>query len=386
MISDDKKSRGQLKGYILEVVVRILLEKHGWYAIQEEVENKVKISGQEVEFRGRGTWHQIDVPCYFNRRIPYTYPLRLLGEVKFYSVEIQKEKIREYIGVMKDINENLFVDEDSLGQTRYTNIAVYFSASGFQEEAIKLAYAHEIKTVSYKNNMEFKHLRNFVEVLETVLPVSKTIVKGKRNVFLKDLDGLLRDFQQNIGVFSKKYFQGSKKPDFIARQNLERISNSLNQIQTSFLANSNSGIMLHILSQNEFPKDLFKKTDEQECTMNFTKMENDFNTWLEFSQDSNKRKYHFALPESLLRKLIKEEKIIFHFPYIIDNILRSLSLRFKKESIEKLIDEISKRKSSKKEKKIKKVTVTFLNLLLSNYSKILEKEGEQESYEIKQDR
>ncbi|MEK4536337.1 hypothetical protein NST21_13530 [Peribacillus sp. FSL K6-1552] len=351
MISDDKKSRGQLKGYILEVVVRILLEKHGWYAIQEEVENKVKISGQEVEFRGRGTWHQIDVPCYFNRRIPYTYPLRLLGEVKFYSVEIQKEKIREYIGVMKDINENLFVDEDSLGQTRYTNIAVYFSASGFQEEAIKLAYAHEIKTVSYKNNMEFKHLRNFVEVLETVLPVSKTIVKGKRNVFLKDLDGLLRDFQQNIGVFSKKYFQGSKKPDFIARQNLERISNSLNQIQTSFLANSNSGIMLHILSQNEFPKDLFKKTDEQECTMNFTKMENDFNTWLEFSQDSNKRKYHFALPESLLRKLIKEEKIIFHFPYIIDNILRSLSLRFKKESIEKLIDEISKRKSSKKRKK-----------------------------------
>ena len=92
--------------------------------------------------------------------------LRLLGEAKFYRSPLSKEHIREYIGVLKDIQENYFVADGMDLQNFYPRkleIGVYFSANGFQAEAEKLAYAHGIRTISYKNNPLINRLKLYIE-------------------------------------------------------------------------------------------------------------------------------------------------------------------------------------------------------------------------------
>lgn len=150
--------RSQLKGYLFEIIVLELLRKNNFHEVQvaREPPDRVReIRPGFIEFKGRGCWHQIDCPCDYSQLIPFMHPIRLLGEVKYYKTPLEKRHIREYIGVIKDIQENYFVADGVSPQEFYprkTEIGVYFSASGFQEEAEKIAYAHGIKTVSYANN------------------------------------------------------------------------------------------------------------------------------------------------------------------------------------------------------------------------------------------
>ena len=109
MHDENTTKRGQLKGYMFEVIIRRLLHLNDFEIITREVENRVRIQGNHsIEIKGRGTWHQIDSPCLYKESFPFIYDLRLLAEVKFHQGEIQKNKVREYIGVMKDISENYF--------------------------------------------------------------------------------------------------------------------------------------------------------------------------------------------------------------------------------------------------------------------------------------
>ena len=102
-----------------------------------------------VELKGRGGWHQIDCPFDYDGFIPFLYPVRLLGEAKFLQKEVQKNSIRSFIGVLKDIQENYFVDDsltDSMVRGRRMELGAFFAANGFNPEAEKLAYAHGIRT------------------------------------------------------------------------------------------------------------------------------------------------------------------------------------------------------------------------------------------------
>ena len=104
--------RSRLKGYLFEIVVLELLRKNNFCEVQvsREPEDRVRENRPGfVEFKGRGCWHQIDCPCDYSQLIPFMYPIRLLGEVKYHKTPLEKKHIREYIGVIKDIQENYFV-------------------------------------------------------------------------------------------------------------------------------------------------------------------------------------------------------------------------------------------------------------------------------------
>ena len=109
MERESNSLRSQLKGYLFEVIISELLAKNGFTRIasNSEPDDRVReIRRGFIEIKGRGCWHQIDCPCEYNHLIPFSYPVRLLGEVKFYKSHLDKKYIREYIGVIKDIQEN----------------------------------------------------------------------------------------------------------------------------------------------------------------------------------------------------------------------------------------------------------------------------------------
>lgn len=346
MKGEDSWKRGQLRGYIFEVIVRQLLKKNGWLLISDNEDGRVRRNNEyRIELKGRGTWHQIDTPCIFSRRIPFIYPLRLLVEAKYYSREVDKDKIRSFIGVIKDISENYFIDSSHTidSQNRYTDLGVFFSANGFQEQAVNLAFAHGIQTISYRTNLQMREIKKSIEELEeNGLSWNNTISNGKCYGFMNDLEELLEGNLSNIQNFLKKY-DGNDN----TQNSINQLYKSLKPVQTSFLGMTSRGVLLHFLSKDEFPDELFTQEDEASCRIYFndTQSSEDIPMWLEFSDDNKRGRFYFDVPaglEEVIRKggdILNEKERHFEkisVSIIVKGILRSLTLKIDKEWIEKL--------------------------------------------------
>ncbi len=300
MWGEDDVLRGKLKGYLFEIVILELLRKNGFERIDVKKESKKRVKETRegfIELKGRGCWHQIDCPCDYNRLIPFAYPLRLLGEVKFFKREIDKAYIREYIGILRDIQENYFVT-DKLSKrescSRKMEIGVYFSANGFQKEAEKLAYAHGIKTISYENNYIINRIKNIILELEEQYLSVKCIEKNKMKTFRKEIsDAILFGSPKeyiNVHSYWMNGFSGV----------LESLHEQLLNIRTSFIATTATGVFLHFVGYDYFPSYLFEGTDEGRCRVYYG-IDN-FGIryfWMEISEDIERRKFYFTPPQSL---------------------------------------------------------------------------------------
>jgi hypothetical protein len=344
MQGENNTRRGQLRGYIFEVVIRQLLKKNGWDLLNKNENGRIKVSSDfKIEIKGRGTWHQIDSPCIFLRRIPFIFPIRLLVEAKFYNQEIQKDKIRSFIGVIKDISENYFIDNIHTinSQNRYTDLGAFFSASGFQEETVNLAFVHGIKTISYRTNPEFKEIEDSIKLLEKDgLYCSKTIVAGQQLSFMKDLEEILADIT-GINAFLEKY-NGNDK----AKQHIKKLHELLHELQSNFFGLTSTGVLLHFLSNEKFPSELFENTDEQPCKVHYGNPTNrGIPMWLVLTEDRRRRRFYFDVPPGLEEVIRRGGDIIsakqHHFEklsvsYIINGLLRSLTLKIDKEWIDRL--------------------------------------------------
>ena len=327
--------RSQLKGYLFEIIVLELLRKNNFHEVQvaREPQDRVReIRPGFIEFKGRGCWHQIDCPCDYSQLIPFMYPIRLLGEVKYYKTPLEKKHIREYIGVIKDIQENYFVADGVNPQEFYprkTEIGVYFSASGFQDEAEKLAYAHGIKTVSYANNPLIDRLKFLIDTLE------------KNYISVQCLkDHTWNTFRQAF-VESLRYHTPLGYQPYLANgyENvIEDIGNTIDEIRSSFIATSATGVFLHFVGNAPFPAELFELSDEGRCRVyydydNFKKRY----YWLELAEDAQRRRFYFSPPESLdhaavfgSEVVLNEKERVFRVLNVnihINGIARSLLLR-----------------------------------------------------------
>lgn len=297
-------TRNQLTGYLFEIVVLELLCKNGFSEINIAGEPPERVRETRegfIELKGRGCWHQIDCPCEYNRMIPFSFPLRLLGEVKFYKRPIEKKYIREFIGVVKDIQENYFVADGMDPRNIYPRkmeAGVYFSASGFQAEAEKLAYAHGIKTISYENNYILDRVKYLIAELERNY-LSVRCLKDNWRGFKNDFTLCLRDGYQAYAFRRQDYWADGY-------QNvLNELSAAIAEIRTSFIATTATGVFIHFISDAEFPLGLFQNSDEGRCRVYYG--HDDFRHryfWLEITGDAHRRRFYFTPPMSLDHALL----------------------------------------------------------------------------------
>ncbi len=300
MIGENSTLRSQAKGYLFEIVITELLRKNDFSEVRVENEpyERVRKSRQYfVEFKGRGCWHQIDCPCDYSKLIPFSYPLRLLGEVKFHKKPLDKKYIREYIGVIKDIQENYFVaDSVNLKDlcSRKMEIGVYFSASGFQEEAEKLAYAHGIKTISYVNTYLIENIKNLIIEFERNYLSVRWIGYENWPEFRRAFEeALITGDYRGLSTYRHYLSQGYNEI-------IELLRGAIFNIKTSFIATTVTGVFIHFVGDADFPEHLFRNTDEGNCRVfynydNFGKRY----FWLELSEDEQRRHFYFTPPESL---------------------------------------------------------------------------------------
>lgn len=308
MYGENEVERGKLKGYLLELVLMKLLKQNNYIPVNATREPKKCVRENKkgfVEFKGRGCWHQIDLPFDYNRKVPFIYPIRLLGEAKFHKKAIKKAYIREYIGVLKDIQENYVVASGSKVKNlvqRRLEVGTIFSASGFQKEAEKLAYAHGIKTISYKNNPLFGDICKLIDDLEENHLSVKSIQKGNWKSFREHTINCLEESDTDIYEVNgeETLFEG----DYKAK--LEQLCEKVNDIKTSFVATTATGFMIHFLGEQEFPEELFREGDIGHCRVyyNGDVARDKRSFWLVFSRDWDERKFYFSPPESLDRAIV----------------------------------------------------------------------------------
>lgn len=350
MKQDTNLVRGQIRGNLFELAIVYFLQNNGFKIIKEDEYNKEYIrcnKNNVTEIKGRGTWYQIDCPFDYSVNLSFMFPLRMIGEVKFYSESIHKEKIREFIGVIKDIQENYIVNEQNkynytMLKPRYMEFGVYFSASGFQKEAEKLAYAHGIKTISYLNNPIIREIKNSILELE-----EHEIKADNRKIYFeylkKQLSGInsndstdivtLKDFKDFNNIYVTTYL------------------NNIKSVVTNFVATNDAGVLFHFVSNDLFPSNLFNNGDEQECRVRYNQLNNNERFfWLEFTNDNMrpKRRFYFTPPKELEKaasfggnKIFDEKKRIFNklsLNYKVNNIQRSLVLKIEEKWLETLRD------------------------------------------------
>lgn len=341
MRGENNTKRGMVRGYLFEAALRVLLERSGFKMVRPEADNvgRVRLTRANfLEIKGRGAWHQIDCPFDYGGFIPFLYPVRLIGEAKFLQTEVQKSAVRSFIGVMRDIQENYFVDDSLSGpmlRGRRLELGVFFAANGFTQEAERLAYAHGIRTVSYRNNRALAGIKALILLLEERYIKASVFSDNGWREFLPAFEEMLRGSFETVHFAER--FLGME-----AAGDLEQLVTALWALKTSFLASTDSGVLLHFLSEETFPEELFSELDTAVCRVHYVREDMESQFYLEFAGDGKKRRFYFAPPESLHGAALygneaadgRTEAKVLHTQVMIKGLRRSLDIRMDQDWLE----------------------------------------------------
>lgn len=314
----------QARGYLYEVLIAHLLKKNHFIECKSY---RCGVLNKTGEIQGRGTQHQIDYVGLYEKKIPFTYPIRLLAECKFWTETNSKTKskqykrvdksfIRQYIGVHKDISENYF-SKDMNRKIRFLDIPIIFSAGGFDTESEKLAWAQGINLVSHSKLKILKDILSFINFLVDHLP-KKYVTKKEHFKIVKKIvhDSLNQrlsiEYSRYIHLFEKyikrKFHYADQRLDF-----LESLFNEITNVnQKTFLfATTNSGKIINLISNDRFPDELFTNTDTQSCGIYFSNdnddenvesQQNDIVFYISFNHpDYSNRKFYFQANSEMLK-------------------------------------------------------------------------------------
>lgn len=317
--------RNQILGQLFEIFILKLVLMSGYKLIgfNDIDPDKVRMTRRNfIEFKGRGAYHQIDIPVDLIYRPSFIYPIRLLGEVKYHSKKISKDFIREEIGKMKDIQENYFVNNaltSEMRAKRRLEVFAFFSASGFNESAERLAYAHGIKTISYENNKCVKDIVRFIR------PLSKTISAFSNE---RQEEAIDRFFNLLIFGTADEILFETLHP----AKELKRLPLS---IRTSIIGTTITGLTIHFISNDRFPNELFRNRDYVNCRV---RSSNSLDKW-QLEVNGSDFVMYFSMPEIIKQESFsvdgnvvyprKETELdVIYFDRFIDQKQRRLEFRF----------------------------------------------------------
>lgn len=136
-----------LRGYVLEELLAALIRNTGYRLLVDASQDPSQLENQHngLAVRGRGGAHQVDVLGELAWIPAFTFPLRLIVEAKARKSTSGIGEVRNAVGVVADVNQNLPVG-GVLAQ-RFSYRYALFSTAGFSAPAAKYALAHQISLV-----------------------------------------------------------------------------------------------------------------------------------------------------------------------------------------------------------------------------------------------
>lgn len=333
MKKENQKNRGQVRGYLFERVICLLLKQNDLMLVKPDKYNRNRVRRARenfIELKGRGGWHTIDCPFDYDRTVPFLYPVRLIGEVRYHQTTVTKDAIRNFIGVLRDIQENYFIDDsltDEMVRERRMEIGVFFSVNGFQAEAERLAYSHGIRTISYKNNPIIQMIKDDIDVLESEYISYDLFAQKSTRFFLGDFESMMAGML-DVAELVERYELAAESAEVFTH-----LYETVQGIQSSIMATTNTGMVFHLLSDQKFPEELFTATDVAVGHIYYQNLseENQIAYYLELEKDEQHRKFYFTLPEGLNDQAVyglggETSNRMMHMTMKLGGIQRSLTI------------------------------------------------------------
>ena len=185
-------SHDVLAGYLLEELLASLIQSAGYRLLvhedQDPAELKTNRSG-DLQVRGRGGVHQVDVLGEFTFVPAFSQPLRLFVEAKARRSTTGLRVVRNALGTISDVNEAWMIDYSTNRARRHYRYAL-FSTSGFSRPAQDYAIAHQISLVDL-SGPEWSALRDAVD--NTAHDLLDGVPIGAGSFPVRILRQLLRD-------------------------------------------------------------------------------------------------------------------------------------------------------------------------------------------------
>ena len=185
-------SHDVLAGYLLEEVLASLIQSAGYRLLvhedQDPAELKTSRSG-DLQVKGRGGVHQVDVLGEFTFAPAFSQPLRLFVEAKARGRTTGLPVIRNALGTINDVNEAWMIDYSTNRARRHYRYAL-FSTSGFSKPAQNYAIAHQIALVDL-SGPEWSGLRDAVD--NTAHELLDRVPTGAGSFPVRIVRQLLRD-------------------------------------------------------------------------------------------------------------------------------------------------------------------------------------------------
>lgn len=159
-----------IKALLLEEVLLSLLKNSGYRIVNKAENDPTLYDGKSgLEVKGRGWNHQIDAIADFSMSPPFSYPIRLLLEAKFYAESIGIDIVRNAVGVLKDVNEFWVSNNlNRMSKPRYHYQYAIFTSSAFTLPAQQYAFAQDIYLIKLENNKYFLPIVNAIKDLSFV--------------------------------------------------------------------------------------------------------------------------------------------------------------------------------------------------------------------------
>ncbi|MFH1261769.1 MAG: hypothetical protein ABII39_07515 [Candidatus Micrarchaeota archaeon] len=222
-----KKNINNMKGYLFENLINILVEKSGF--LLDFDSNQIVKSAKTKRMKGRGSTHQVDVLGKFKFSIPFSFNFLLIGECKALKSKVKIPEARNFLGVIQDIRQYAHVDLKEGGKKRYKSILndqfrispAFFSLKGFEKKAEEFLICHEIFPISYENNDTIKEI-------------------------FEDLDSLAKQKEKEVEEYKKENKNYLKYAQEVS-DSLKKIREKLSSIY-SYFALINNSILVNVIS------------------------------------------------------------------------------------------------------------------------------------------
>ena len=194
-------THGQLKGALLEYLVRRLLANCGFTTVRPD---KLYIFAQSANglffINGKGAAHDADVLMEPPIQMPFSYPSRLLFECKAYDKNVGLGIIRNALGLRYDINEFEIVTEDSIKQRQNNKRANYAisnrkrynyqvgvaSVEEFSKPAFEFAANNKIPLISLRWFLDAPICNLFSSITKDYSDNIEEVLRHQLYTFLKD--------------------------------------------------------------------------------------------------------------------------------------------------------------------------------------------------------
>ena len=271
--------KSQAKGYLLEIVLAKLLKVNGYDLVtstdnEDNEDNEiVNLPRNGLNIKGRGAYHQFDSLGTFRITPPFTHPIRLFLEAKFYtSNKVGIDRVRMGIGILQDVNTNystVKMTNEKLKLPKYNYNYAIFSTSGFTGDAQKLALAHKIKLIDLSSGY-YSWIRDFINQI-----VDRLFSRNNDDISSRVFNDFKEDFSRWINNLN--YNQLDRWFDFDYQLSVvNEFVNQMQNVRSIYIASTKSSQIIALIPDNddEFRNSLLRNP-HQEVTITWNENEND---------------------------------------------------------------------------------------------------------------